>query len=238
MAKIAFTPKPEALDEVRDWPIYSLSEIAYFLDIPKATLHGWSRSYTRHGREYAPLIQPARVESSFYSFFNLAEAHILSHTLRFHGLKIGAVRRAAEEMRKRESVIVSHPLLSREFLTDGKYLFIQYLENRTKQTENVSLGGQLGLTAILDSYLERVEWDEAWRPKKIYPAGQQGKIIAIMPTVSSGRPVIDGTGIPVASIWNRHRAGDSVECLADDYEIPEIQIEGAIRYIEHLTKAA
>jgi uncharacterized protein (DUF433 family) len=38
----------------------------------------------------------------------------------------------------------------------------------------------------------------------------------------------------VASVWNRRRAGDSIEMIADDYEIPESEIEGAIGYIEQL----
>jgi uncharacterized protein (DUF433 family) len=46
--------------------------------------------------------------------------------------------------------------------------------------------------------------------------------------------VIDSIGIPVAAVWNRHHAGDSVEAIADDYEIPESQIEGAIEYIGQL----
>jgi uncharacterized protein (DUF433 family) len=70
------------------------------------------------------------------------------------------------------------------------------------------------------------------------PIPTKGKLIAMMPSVSSGRPFVDGTGIPVASIWNRHKAGDTVEYLADDYEIPEFQIEGVIGYIEQLRKAA
>jgi uncharacterized protein (DUF433 family) len=239
VAEIAYTPKPDAaLTDRREWPIYSLSEIAYFLDIPKATLHAWSRPYKRRGREYPALIPPARAEGSLYSFFNLAEAHILSTTIRVFGVKIDAVRRAAEEVRRKYSGPDDHPLLSENFLTDGKHIFIQYLEKHSKHTENLSLGGQMGMTPILDAYLERIERDEAWKPKKIYPARQKGKLIAIMPSVSSGRPVIDGTGIPVASIWNRHNAGDSIEYLADDYEIPELQIEGAIGYIEQLRKAA
>jgi uncharacterized protein (DUF433 family) len=66
---------------------------------------------------------------------------------------------------------------------------------------------------------------------------QKGKVVSILPTVSSGRPIIDGTGIPVASIWNRYKAGDGIEQIADDYEIPESQIVGALDYFEQLIES-
>ena len=105
------------------------------------------------------------------------------------------------------------------------------VEGKKKHTINISRFGQLGLTEILDSYLERIERDSGFNPTKLFPIRQPGKVVSIMPTVSSGRPVIDSTGIPVAAIWNRRCAGDSVEAIADDYEIPESEIEGAIAYI-------
>jgi uncharacterized protein (DUF433 family) len=216
-------------------PLYSLAEVAYFLKIPKPTLHRWTRSWiTKTGRIIEPLISPADPASTMLSFFNLAEAHILSVTVRIHKLKVKAIRNAILELRSEGISNPAHPLLSREFYTDGKDLFIKTIE----KTINVSRYGQLGLREILDSYLERIERDELFNPTKLYPAHQLGKVVSILPTVSSGRPIIDSAGIPVASIWNRHKAGDDVESLADDYEIPESQIAGAIDYFERLRAAA
>ena len=49
------------------------------------------------------------------------------------------------------------------------------------------------------------------------------------PTISFGRPVIAGTGIPVSSIYERYRAGDSVASLAQDFRLEISAIEEAIR---------
>jgi uncharacterized protein (DUF433 family) len=49
------------------------------------------------------------------------------------------------------------------------------------------------------------------------------------PAVSFGRPVIAGTGIPVSSIYERYRAGDSVADLAKDFRLDTSAIEEAIR---------
>src|SRR5271155_2018154 len=97
MAKIAFTPLPDISTplDYRERPQYSLAEIAYFLDIPKTTLHAWSRTTKLHGQLIEPLIVAADPENALYSFYNLAEAHILSMT-KFHGVKTINVRRAMQ----------------------------------------------------------------------------------------------------------------------------------------------
>lgn len=232
--RIPYTPEPSG-DDVREFPLYSLSEVSYFLNIPKPTLHGWCKPGQNKKREVVvPLIVPADKQSALFSFYNLTEAHILSVITRIHQVRMPRVRSAMKELQILAMSNPKHPLLSREFYTDGRDIFVKTIEGRQKQTINLSQFGQLGLREVLDSYIERIERDAAFNPIKLYPAHQTGKVVSIIPTVSSGRPIIDLMGIPVASVWNRHRAGDSVESIADDYDIPETEVEGAISYIERL----
>ena len=236
MARIPFTPLPDAFVAVdsREVAQYSLAELAYFLDIPKPTLHAWSRPSKLNGKLVAPLIAAADPTRALYSFYNLTEAHLLSMTTRFHRVKIISVRRAMQHLRDDSLHEVPHPLLSQEFMTDGRHIWLKQLEKRI----DLSQYGQLGLAPILDTYLERIERDASFKPKKLFPLGQQGKVVSIVPTVSSGRPIIEGTGIPVATIWNRFKAGDPVNYLAEDFEISADQVNGAIGYIEQLSAAA
>jgi uncharacterized protein (DUF433 family) len=220
--------------DTREIAIYSLAELSYFLNIPKPTLHAWSRTTKLHGKVIEPLIVPADKGHALYSFYNLAEAHILSMTTKFHGLKTVNVRRAMQLLREKSLHDLPHPLLSEEFFTDGRHIWLKQLERRI----DLSQYGQLGLAPVLDSYLERIERDEAFKPKKIFPIKQNGKVVSITPSVSSGRPIIEGTGIPVASIWNRFKAGDPIAYLADDYEISTEQVSGAINYLEQLSATA
>jgi uncharacterized protein (DUF433 family) len=237
LPRIAYAPRPDDLESVdrREWPVYSLAEVSYFLGIPKPTLHSWTKERVdRKGRILEPLIAPALRSESLFSFYNLIEAHILSTTTKQHKIRHIAIRSAIRELREQGLATTTHPLLSREFHTDGKDLFIKLIE----KTVNLSRGGQLAIKPILDQYLERIERDEQFRPKKLYPIRQgANRVIAMMPAVSSGGPVIDGTGIPVSSIWNRYKAGDTVELIAEDYDIADTQVKGAIEYVEQLKAA-
>jgi uncharacterized protein (DUF433 family) len=236
MARIAYAPKPENLVDFdrRDWPVYSLAELAYFLNIPKPTLHSWTKEHTdSKGRLNKPLIVPADRAEALFSFYNLIEAHILSVTTKVHKVKASSMRSAILELEASGMATGIHPLLSQEFHTNGRDIFLKLIE----KTINLSRFGQLALKPIMDDYLERIERDEFFRPKKLYPSKQENRVVSMIPSVSSGRPIIDGTGIPVASVWNRFRAGDTVDFIADDYEIDKIQVEGAIKYIENLKAA-
>jgi len=51
-------------------------------------------------------------------------------------------------------------------------------------------------------------------------------------------PVIVGTGIPVSSIYERYRAGDSLASLAQDFNLETGAIEEAIRWERPIPLAA
>jgi uncharacterized protein (DUF433 family) len=55
---------------------------------------------------------------------------------------------------------------------------------------------------------------------------------------TSSRPVIDGTGVQVAVVWGRHKAGEPVNSIAEDFDIPVEKIKRAIDYAEWKAKAA
>jgi uncharacterized protein (DUF433 family) len=116
-------------------------------------------------------------------------------------------------------------------LTDGKSLFIE----RYEQLVNISEHGQLQMKAMLDTYLQRIERDAAGIPIRLYPftrdqIEKSPRLIAIDPAIRSGQPCIAGTGIPTGIISERHRAGDSIALLAEDYGRSPEEIEEAVRY--------
>jgi uncharacterized protein (DUF433 family) len=54
-------------------------------------------------------------------------------------------------------------------------------------------------------------------------------VVVLSPTISFGRPVVAGTGIPVSAIYERYKAGDSVADLARDFRLETGAVEEAIR---------
>ena len=223
----------------RDIPRYGIKEAARCFGMSVATLDSWvnGRTYpTSTGRKiFAPLIPLA--EPGLLSFYNLVETHILLSTRRKFLVEMPAIRRAIDYVRK--TYPSPHPLLSESFLTDGKDLFVKKIEKLAEQTINLSRWGQLGFGSVLDLYLRRIERDEKGLPAKLFPirmnwSGDIGaeppRVVVIDPAISSGRPVVNGTGVMTDIIVGRFNSGEGIESLADDYGLKVAQVEEVIRY--------
>jgi uncharacterized protein (DUF433 family) len=226
--------------ESREQPLYTVSEAAQYLGIQSQTLTTWlfGRHYwtKKQGRKFwPPVITPANEDLGLLSFYNLAEAHILAATRYKHNVSFPAVRGAITNLVTEYPAASEHPLLSHEFYTDGKNIFIKTIE----ETIDISRE-QLSLKTIMDEFLERVIRDNDDNPFKVFPIvpGMTERVISMTFRVSSSRPVIDGTGVQVAVVWGRHKSGESVDSIAEDFEIPVEKIKRAIDYAEWKAKAA
>jgi len=214
--------------DVREHPRYSLEEAAHYLRMPLSTLKAWTRgqdymsSKTGKRRRFVPVLEMADPRRGLLSFYNLAEAHILRAT-RDRNVPLVNVRKALEYIRE---VISSdkHPLLTQEFLTSGKSVFIEHLG----ATINASSHGQIAMRNVLEIYLERIDRDSMGMPIQIRPMNT--KYIAINPSFSSGQPVVKGTRIMAGVLAARKRDGESYAALIRDYGLTKIQIEQAVEY--------
>lgn len=218
----------------RDLALYTPADAAQYLDIHPRTLGTWihGRSYPTVGGErfFKPVIEIADQENGLLSFFNLAELHVLAATRYQHKVGFPAVRAAVETIRLKFPH-ERHPLISQEFKTNGIDIFVQTVQ----ENENLSTPSQLNFKNIMDDFLHNVIPDDDDLIKKIFPLipGQpDDHVISITYGISSSQPILDGYGVPVWLIYDRHKAGESNEDLSEDFNILESRIQRAIDYIE------
>jgi uncharacterized protein (DUF433 family) len=224
-------------EDLRLLPAYSVAEAAHYLRMPEETLRSWvvGRLYPASGqlKRSRPLIHLDDRRRQYLSFVNLVEAHVLAAIRRRHGVKLPKVRNALDYIRRQFQV--ERPLIDQAFQTDGLDLFVE----RYGKLINASREGQQAMKEIIGVYLQRIDWDAKGLPIKLYPftrdtqaeaaPASDPRVVVMSPTVSFGRPVITGTGIPVSSIYERYKAGDSVADLAQDFRLEIGAIEEAIR---------
>jgi uncharacterized protein (DUF433 family) len=227
----------KASDDPRLVPAYSVAEAAHYLRMPEETLRSWvvGRMYPAAGqlKRSRPLVHLDDPQRQYLSFINLVEAHVLAAIRRRHGVKLPKVRNALDYVRRQFRT--ERPLIDQAFQTDGLDLFVE----RYGELINASREGQRAMKEIIGVYLKRIEWDAKGLPIKLYPftrdtqaeaaPASDPRVVVMNPAISFGRPVITGTGIPVSSIYERYRAGDSVADLARDFHLEISAIEEAIR---------
>jgi uncharacterized protein (DUF433 family) len=215
--------------DVREFPRYSIPEAAFYVRVPVTTLRAWTlgQNYvTRAGvhRTFKPVIDLADKRNKLLSFYNLVEAHILRFTTEVRGLPLENVRKALNYVH--EKIPGKHPLLTRQFETSGKDLFLEYLG----KTINATAQSQYAMREILEAYLTLVPRDGSGLPIKIFPI--KSKRLAIDPLFSSGKPIVRDRGITASVLWGRSKSGESIPDIARDYGLTEIEAQEAIEDYE------
>jgi uncharacterized protein (DUF433 family) len=215
----------------RELALYTPADAACYLGINPQTLSNWlwGRTYQVVGGDkwFEPVVRAADPDNKLLSFFNLAELHVLAATRYKHKISFRAVRRAVETIQKRYPS--DHPLISKEFMTNGSDLFVQTLE----EDENISTPEQTNFKEIMDLFLRHVVADPDELVNKVFPLieGQpDDKVISITYGISSSQPAIEGHGVPVWLINDRYNAGEEPESIAADFDLPVAKINRALEY--------
>lgn len=220
--------------DVREFPRYSISEAAFYVRIPYTTLHAWTRGqdYETGGehRVFHSLIALADEKHRLLSFYNLVEAHILRATTVIHGIPLQNVRKALDYVQR--AIGGKHPLLTHEFETSGKDIFIQHLG----LTINATRYGQTAMRTIIQEHLKLIPRDGYGWPIKVFPINS--KRLTIDPLFSSGKPIVRDKGVTASVIWGRSKSRESVGEIAKDYGLTEIEVQETIEDYEWRATAA
>jgi len=205
-------------------PIYSVSETAHHLGLPRSTVNAWVSG--QPGFESVILVDSQ--ESRILSFRNLVEIYNLS-ALKDYGVRLPAVRKAIRYLRDRFNT--DHPLADQKFFTDGHNVFIK----KYGEIVDISNAGQLAMSEVMSRYLKRVVRDKKGLPVRLYPrissrVDDNRQSVSIDPQILFGQPCLAGTRIPTSVIGERYKAGDSISDLMEDYGCTAAQIEDALRY--------
>ena len=214
----------------RDVANYSLGEAAHWLGLVPETLRKWLRGQnystkggTRHAR---PVVHPAGSEPLGLSFWNLVECSVLFTMRKQHQLSLQKVRRALDYVAR--ELGKPRPLIDQEFSTDGLGLFVEHYGKLIEASKQ----GQTAMRDILQAGLTRIERDEAGLAARLFPwrvDPHEPRIIAIDARVAFGQPVLSDTRVPVEIVFDRYRAGDSMDHLAADYRVARDVIEDLVR---------
>ena len=211
-------------------PAYTTAETARYLRIPFPTVRSWvvGRSYPRRSDigNFRPVVVAPKDPSHRLSFRNLVELAALRALRTEHGLKLSAVREALNFAKK--ELGDEAPLASPELFASGGELFLR----RYGQLINLNRAGQLGIWAMLQGLLARIQWDKrlAVRFYPPVPSRPEARSVMLDPVVSFGRPVLARLGVTTSVIVDRINAGEEPEEVARDYGATPVEIMDALAY--------
>lgn len=209
-------------------PNYSFAEASRYLRMPPSTVRYWAKGGTvttpQRRVDFRQVLEgPPRQRLTFLDLTELVVVRDLR--VRFN-LSLGTIRRVQEYVRKE----LGQPWYLYDLRVRGRDIFIMHLE---KVPVAATRSGQMAFANFLEDLLERVEADAAGVPSRIFPrldGAHVPKPVQISPIVSFGYPTVAGTGIKTRTIASRYDAGEDIDFIARDYELPRESILDAIAF--------
>ena len=204
----------------REYPLYSRRDVSEALRMSSSTLYWWLRSNHRGS------VISVSCHDRALNFLQLSEAFAIAHMRKTLGISLSKIRQASEYPRK--NLEIRYPLINQRIRVGTDV----YFKHARGILLNASCHGQVESEELIGKYISRIEFGEEDLPDVVYPwiPGKERRSIQINPRIRFGQPTIAGTGISVAAVRDRFKAGESPEDIAASYEISHARVEDTLAY--------
>ena len=149
--------------------------------------------------------------------------------LRRAGVPLQQIRPALDLVRRKLGV--EHALASRRLFVAGADLLWEVsdddrLADETRHSARdliVLRDNQYVFRQAIEQYLQRITYDDEYAKRLALPSYEVARIAAD-PEVNFGKPYFEQTGTPVAAVEGLLRAGESIQDVSHDFDLPEDQL--------------
>lgn len=212
--------------------VYGVAEAARHLGLRPDRVRAWLDGYDRSGITYAPVVRAGHTGSDLVTWGEFVELGYLREYRR-KGVSLQKLRPVIEALRLEFET--PYPLATAKPFVMKKELVLE-LQERNDLPPAIAIvvrsGQTIALTPEARRFFQKVEFDAAasGRPaRRLLPAGPASPVV-IDPLVRFGRPSVNG--VATERLWELHDAGETVEEIAEGYELAPESVRAAIAYEE------
>lgn len=222
------TEKPDDLRFTK--PLYTVSEAASYLGVPRATFSGWMNGYVRLAKREVrgePLLTRVGGRGLTVPFIGLAEGMVLA-AFRDTGLPLQRIRPALQRLAEEHEL--EHALASTHLFSDGAEILYDYARaSGDKQLGLLTVvrTGQRVFHDVIDRYLKRIEYANEWAVRLVLPTTDRPVLMAD-PDRAFGQPIFLHGGARITDVRSRIKAGEPAAAVAEDYGVPLDDVRDAL----------
>ncbi len=220
--------------------LYPLHQAARLVGEEPRTVRRWLKGYSwkyRDGRSYSGPLWPTQFQEEdlpgerVISFRDLLELRMVAEFAK-HGVALKLIRATIEVASKEFGS--TYPLSNRQFLTDGKRIFMQAVEAATGNEKMIDVVGRQFVFGhiIRQSLFAGIEY-EGGNASRWYP--EKKKAVVLDPEVQFGTPILKDAGIPTDTIFDAWQAeGKDRAAVARLYGISPAMVNAAVGFEQRL----
>jgi uncharacterized protein (DUF433 family) len=234
MTSTSLTGTGSGFDRFRYGKAYTVRQVGRLAGVSPATVRRWLEGYEAPGHQMAPVFGGVRESNDApgISFLQLIEIVVVARFRRGkRPIQLDRLRRAHALARERFGL--QYPFASLSLREFGGHVLHEFdVTDADGPALALDIGGQWAIPGFVTQVLNRMDFSEADRlAERWFPAGRSAPIV-LDPRIGAGRLTVLGSGVTVDTIHQRFLAGESIELLADDYELDEATIQEAIRFAD------
>ncbi|MFN8159339.1 MAG: DUF433 domain-containing protein [Candidatus Nanopelagicales bacterium] len=223
-------------------PLYTIAEAARYLDVPPSTFANWVNGYQRAATSTrGPVKSDAIVTSVPRShprgpvipFVGLAEGLVLA-AWRHSGVPLQRIRPALARLEQEFGL--PHALASKKLYTDGAEVLYDYAQHSADDETGEALrdlvvvsSGQRVFNDVVSAYLRRLDFDDDVYARRIHLPAYTNADVLVDPGRGFGQPIFARGGARLEDALAMFRAGETLDVVAEEYEVPAAQLEDALR---------
>jgi len=219
-------------------PLYSVAEASRYLGVSDSTFRAWAKGYMRRsagrnevrGEAIVTTISDQPRGSASIPFVGLAEGLVLAG-IRKSGVPLQRIRPAIDRLKAEFGL--DHVLASKQLYTDGAEVLYDFGQDLDEEQAVLRLvvvrKGQYVFTDIVQQYLRRIDFAPDGYARLIRLPGYERAEVVVSPNRGFGQPVFERGGARVEDALGMFWAGESLATVAEEYGIPEDQLEDALR---------
>lgn len=205
-------------------PAYAVSEAARYARTTAQTINNWQRPAHNHAGAIS-----RRDHGAAVSYLQLIEIGVVA-AMRKSGVKLDRIKAAREFIAGEFGS--TYPFAEYRFKTDGRHLFVDFDKlvggRNSQKLVVVSEAGQLAWNQILSNLLREFDYDTALNKVSTWRVDGLNSPVCIDPRISFGAPQVDG--VPTWILRERWDSGESLDDIADDYQLEPQLVWSALRF--------
>ena len=214
--------------------LYTVPEAARLTGVPYQSIRRWLLGYeTGRGEathDMPPVWQgqvPAIDRTVGLGFLDLMELRFV-RAFRQHGVSLAVIRRTAD--RAREIFERDHPFTRARFLTDGRWIFAETIEETgEKRLLNLAKSQYAFHHVIKPSLYESVQFSDDDEAVTWFPMWPRKEVL-VDPRRSFGRPIVAHGGVPTETLARAVEAEGSEQRVARWYDVPVEAVKAACAF--------
>lgn len=212
-------------------PVYGVAEAAGLLGLRSDRARAWLDGYERRGVGYPPVIRIDSTGSDIVTWGEFVELGYLREYRR-KGVPLQRLRPVIDALRREFDT--AYPLATAKPYIYGKEL-VRELQEKNDIPRSIAIVISTGQTiALADEatrFLKKVEFDPPGEGdvRRLRPAGAASPVV-IDPLVRFGQPSV--RGVATERLWELFDAGESLDEIAEGYDMSTELVRAAVAYEE------